>query len=87
MTVVDAPSYFARHPKPQHPRDLVEHACLNWHAAAGVPAYRWEFTEPGPKDTKGGRELVVAVSAPETDAEVPAEADERPACAEAARRR
>jgi DNA-binding transcriptional LysR family regulator len=60
MTVVGAPAYFARRPKPTHPRDLVEHACLNWHGAAGAPAYRWEFTEPGPA---GGREIVVAVPA------------------------
>ena len=59
MTVVGAPSYFARHPKPLHPRDLLAHACLNWHAAAGAPAYRWEFTEPEPA---GRRELVVAVA-------------------------
>jgi DNA-binding transcriptional LysR family regulator len=56
MTVVGAPTYFARRSKPKHPRDLVEHPCLNWHAAAGVPPYRWEFTE-------GGREIVVAVPA------------------------
>jgi len=54
MTVVGAPSYFATHTKPRHPRDLVEHDCLNWHPAAGTPAYRWEFTEDG-------REIVVAV--------------------------
>ncbi|HET7458857.1 MAG TPA: LysR family transcriptional regulator [Gemmatimonadaceae bacterium] len=58
MTVVGAPAYFARRPKPEHPRDLVAHDCLNWHPAPAVPAYRWEFTEPGPK---GGREIVVAV--------------------------
>lgn len=56
LTVVSSPAYFARHPKPQHPRDLVEHQCLNWHAAPGTPAYRWEFTERG-------REVVVAVRA------------------------
>ncbi|MFL5617333.1 MAG: LysR family transcriptional regulator [Gemmatimonadaceae bacterium] len=56
MTVVGAPSYFAMHPKPRHPRELVEHDCLNWHPGAGSPAYRWEFTD-------GGREIVVAVRA------------------------
>lgn len=56
MSVVGAPAYFARRPKPEHPRDLVAHDCLNWRAAAGVPAYRWEFTD-------GGREIVVAVPA------------------------
>jgi DNA-binding transcriptional LysR family regulator len=54
MTVVGAPSYFARKPKPRHPRDLVEHDCLNWHATAQMLPYRWEFTE-------GGREIAVAV--------------------------
>lgn len=53
MTVVGAPSYFARRPKPKHPRDLVEHECLNWHPAPEAPPYRWEFTE-------GGRELAIA---------------------------
>ena len=32
LIVVGAPSYFGRHPKPKHPRDLVEHECINWHA-------------------------------------------------------
>lgn len=56
MTVVGAPSYFVRQSKPKHPRDLMEHDCLNWHPGAGTPPYRWEFTE-------AGREIVVAVRA------------------------
>jgi DNA-binding transcriptional LysR family regulator len=61
MSVVGSPAYFARHPKPQHPRDLVEHECLNWHPTPEAPPYRWEFTEPGPdRSPKGGRELAVA---------------------------
>ena len=47
LAVVGAPSYFARHPRPEHPRDLVEHECLNWHATDDTPPYRWEFTENG----------------------------------------
>jgi DNA-binding transcriptional LysR family regulator len=54
MTVVGSPSYFAEHPKPRHPRDLVNHECLNWHPAPGTPPYRWEFTEDG-------KEVVVTV--------------------------
>lgn len=54
MLVVGAPSYFARHPRPVHPRDLAHHACLNWHPTADAPAYRWEFTE-------NGRDFSVAV--------------------------
>lgn len=47
LVVVGAPSYFARHRKPKHPRDLVEHQCINWHPTAKAPPYRWEFTENG----------------------------------------
>ena len=47
LAVVAAPSYFARHPKPKHPRDLVEHDCLNWHSTPDAPPYRWEFSEDG----------------------------------------
>ncbi|GJG86915.1 LysR family transcriptional regulator [Gemmatimonadetes bacterium T265] len=69
LVVVAAPSYFARHPAPTHPRELVEHACLAWHPAPGAPPYRWEFTEPGPnsnRQTEGaprGRDFSVAVPA------------------------
>lgn len=47
LVVVGAPSYFARHPRPTHPRELVEHECINWHPTAEAPPYRWEFTENG----------------------------------------
>jgi DNA-binding transcriptional LysR family regulator len=53
MTVVGAPAYFARRPAPRHPRDLVEHECLNWHRTSEAAPYRWEFTD-------GGRELTIA---------------------------
>ncbi len=54
LVVVGAPAYFARHPRPAHPRDLTQHDCLNWHATPDAPPYRWEFTE-------GGRDFSVAV--------------------------
>jgi DNA-binding transcriptional LysR family regulator len=47
LVVVGAPSYFAQHPKPTHPRDLSQHECINWHASADARPYRWEFTEKG----------------------------------------
>lgn len=47
LVVVGAPSYFVRHRKPKHPRDLVDHECVNWHATHDAPPYRWEFTEKG----------------------------------------
>jgi DNA-binding transcriptional LysR family regulator len=54
LVVVGAPSYFAQHRKPKHPRDLVEHECINWHSTPDAPPYRWEFTE-------NGRDFSVAV--------------------------
>ena len=54
LVVVGAPSYFAGHRKPKHPRELVEHECVNWHATPDARPYRWEFTEKG-------REITVAV--------------------------
>ena len=56
LAVVGAPSYFARRGVPSHPRDLVEHDCLNWHPTPNAPPYRWEFTE-------NGRDFSVAVPA------------------------
>ena len=47
LIVVGAPSYFAKRRKPTHPRDLVEHDCINWHPTSKAPPYRWEFTENG----------------------------------------
>ena len=55
LAIVGAPSYFARRGVPKHPRDLVEHDCLNWHPTPTAPPYRWEFTE-------NGRDFAVAVS-------------------------
>jgi DNA-binding transcriptional LysR family regulator len=56
LAVVGAPAYFVRRGVPKHPRELVEHDCLNWHPTAGTVPYRWEFTE-------NGRDLSVAVPA------------------------
>jgi DNA-binding transcriptional LysR family regulator len=47
LAVVGAPSYFARKPRPKHPRDLQDHVRINWHPTPDAPPYRWEFTEDG----------------------------------------
>ena len=61
MTVVGSPAYFARRSKPTHPRDLIEHECLNWHPTPDAPPYKWEFTEPRAKgNSSAGRDIVVA---------------------------
>jgi len=56
LVVVAAPAYFARHPKPMHPRDLADHECIAWHATPDASLYRWEFSE-------NGRNFSVAVPA------------------------
>ena len=47
MAAVAAPSYFATHPKPKTPRDLVHHGCINirYSPQSGLPA--WEFERQG----------------------------------------
>jgi DNA-binding transcriptional LysR family regulator len=45
LVVVGAPAYFGQNPRPEHPRDLVGHACLNWRPRPDVAPYRWEFSE------------------------------------------
>jgi DNA-binding transcriptional LysR family regulator len=45
--VVGAPSYLARHGRPTHPRDLINHRCIGWRSSPDKAPYRWEFTEAG----------------------------------------
>ncbi|MDT0140353.1 LysR family transcriptional regulator [Acidovorax sp. PRC11] len=45
--VVATPEYLAAHGRPQHPRDLLAHACIGWRPAPGVAPYRWEFRDDG----------------------------------------
>jgi DNA-binding transcriptional LysR family regulator len=47
MAVVAAPSYLARHGTPRHPRDLVDHRCINYRMVASGAIYAWEFEENG----------------------------------------
>jgi DNA-binding transcriptional LysR family regulator len=54
--VVGSPKYFASHPAPEHPRELLNHACINFRQGSrGL--YRWEFE-------KGRRSLSVSVNGP-----------------------
>jgi DNA-binding transcriptional LysR family regulator len=45
--VVGSPAYFKAHGKPKHPRELLEHDCINYRLATRGGVYRWEFTEDG----------------------------------------
>ncbi len=54
--IAASPSYFAKHPIPVHPRDLVAHRCIKRRFSNGS-IYRWEFD-------KDGEPLVVSVDGP-----------------------
>lgn len=43
MATAAAPSYLDRHGRPDHPRDLLEHACLLGRFASGALTSPWEF--------------------------------------------
>ncbi|MET3900332.1 DNA-binding transcriptional LysR family regulator [Devosia sp. UYZn731] len=45
--VVATPSYFERHPKPDSPRDLHLHDCINFRLASAGNIFRWQFWENG----------------------------------------
>ena len=55
--VVGAPAYFARHPRPKTPQDLMQHPCINLRLPTKGGLYAWEFE-------KGGREMKVRVEGP-----------------------
>ena len=47
MVAVASPSYFAAHPVPEHPQDLVRHNCINMRQATAGGLYAWEFANDG----------------------------------------
>jgi len=56
LAVVGSRDYFAAHPKPKSPHDLLRHRCINLRGGSARP-YRWEFE-------KNGEAVVVDVSGP-----------------------
>jgi DNA-binding transcriptional LysR family regulator len=56
LAVVGSPEYFALHPKPSSPHELLAHQCINLRGGSARP-YRWEFE-------KDGEAVVVDVSGP-----------------------
>ena len=55
--VVASPAYFTDREKPDHPRDLIRHACIGCRSGPGGSLYRWRFG-------KDDQEVVVDVSGP-----------------------
>ncbi|MBS7538975.1 LysR family transcriptional regulator [Ancylobacter lacus] len=54
FTVVGSPGYFAAHPRPSHPEELVQHRCINYRLQTSGGLWAWEFE-------KDGRELKIRV--------------------------
>lgn len=47
MAVAASPAYFAEHPEPANPRDLMSHKCINMRMQSGGGLYVWEFERRG----------------------------------------
>ena len=47
MAAVAAPNYFAAHGRPEHPRDLIGHNCINLRFQSQGRLYAWEFEKDG----------------------------------------
>ena len=47
LIAVGSPEYFAAHGKPQHPRDLLHHRCINIRHERSGSLYAWEFEKDG----------------------------------------
>jgi DNA-binding transcriptional LysR family regulator len=57
QALVGAPSYFAQHPRPETPHDLIGHACINLRLPTSGGLWPWPFA-------KDGRELKVRAEGP-----------------------
>ena len=55
LAVVGSPAYFASNPRPKHPQELKDHACIGFRFSNGL--YRWEFE-------KGRKALTVSPQGP-----------------------
>jgi DNA-binding transcriptional LysR family regulator len=47
LVAVASAGYFATHPVPEHPQDLIGHNCINMRQATAGGLYAWEFTNDG----------------------------------------
>lgn len=47
LIAVASPAYFADHPVPKHPQELVDHRCINQRQIRSGGLYTWEFAKDG----------------------------------------
>lgn len=71
MAVVASPSYFAEHPAPKVPRDLMAHCCINqrMHTSGGL--YVWDFERRGQKvNVRVVGQFIFNTSPPQVESEL-----------------
>ena len=69
MAVAASPAYFATHPAPRQPSDLVNHNCINMRLQSAGGLYAWEFEHRGhPLDVRVDGQLIFNTSPAMVDA-------------------
>ena len=69
MAVVASPSYFAVHPLPQTPEDLMEHNCINQRMLTSGGLYVWDFERRGRQmNVRVDGSLIFNTAPPQRDA-------------------
>lgn len=59
LIVVGSPDYFKKHPEPQTPHELTDHACVDIRHRPDGAIYAWEFEKDGQEFTVKGRGQLV----------------------------
>lgn len=69
LAVVASPEYFAAHPAPKVPRDLMNHRCINQRMLTSGGLYVWDFERRGRKvNVRVDGPLIFNTSPPQVDA-------------------
>ncbi len=69
MVVAAAPSYFAQHPIPKSPNDLMSHNCINQRMPTSGGLYVWDFEKQGEKiNVRVDGSLIFNTVPPQVDA-------------------
>ncbi|MGD9944221.1 MAG: LysR family transcriptional regulator [Burkholderiaceae bacterium] len=69
LAVVGSPEYFATHPAPRTPQDLMSHRCINQRMPSSGGLYVWDFERRGRKlNVRVDGQLVFNTTQPQVDA-------------------
>ncbi|MFG6429470.1 LysR family transcriptional regulator [Roseateles sp. LYH14W] len=71
MAVVASPGYFAQHPKPKTPQDLMSHRCINQRMPTSGGLYVWDFSRRGKHvNVRVDGPLIFNTAPPQADAAI-----------------